>query len=353
MKKGLLVVCTMISILLQVVSFSFRSEASDISSDYKWVQYAGSYSGTVNITQDSSYLHYVDYISMDQYITQWSDYEYFSVRDVGTSGTVGSHSFPVTPDYFTGYLTRHYIRLVVFPRPVIESLTASIWVNNLKCSYSSFSGDILDGSIRFCYGSAQEVLSGSAYAVRGNHFDGVSFIYDCPNGSDNFGIWLVFDCFASSSDSYEYSITNVSCNYDKCSYMVSGNLGSIDMHLGDIYNAIQQDEAGVVDAIQDQTQEVTEGYDNSQIEQSNTQLADSMQDYDSQQSEITDQATGYIDDVAFVDPSSQVQLAAAITYSASWLQSLFVNLGDWGILVVVSLSLAFAFMLIGWYKYRK
>lgn len=116
---------------------------------------------------------------------------------------------------------------------------------------------------------------------------------------------------------------------------------------------IRDNTGATTDAINDQTQQVTEGYDNSQTTNDNQQLADAMQDYDNSQSAAVGDSTGYIDDVSFFDPSSSSQVMSGITLTGSFLQSLFENLGQWGAVVMVSLSLTFGLMLVGWFKFRK
>lgn len=105
--------------------------------------------------------------------------------------------------------------------------------------------------------------------------------------------------------------------------------------------------------IANQTDQLTNGYDSSSITSSNNALSGSIAEFTGAESQITDQSFGFIDQVQFYDLNMQPQLLACITFCSSWLQSLFVNIGDWGILVMVSLSLGFGLMLIGWFKYRR
>lgn len=328
MKKGLLVVCTMISILLQVVSFSFQSDAASPT-------YVG---GDMHLYTGFGWSNDL-ILSADVFNNATDPYP-------STSAVL----YPVTAS--KEYVVDLGDRLHIYFN---KTVPAGSWV-------------YLNLYVLFQYNGT------STTSV----FEEIHFNLDNPGVSDiSYSVSQSY--FGASTSQVAYNLQFRFFTANTLSQMIftdfgfqmrytptrSGDLLASMLHettlcyypdtdaYGDVLEQIEQNTDQTTDAINDQTQQVTEGYDNSQIEQSNTQLADSMQDYDSQQAEITDQATGYIDDVAFVDPSSQVQLAAAITYSASWLQSLFVNLGDWGILVVVSLSLAFAFMLIGWYKYRK
>lgn len=104
--------------------------------------------------------------------------------------------------------------------------------------------------------------------------------------------------------------------------------------------------------IQKQTDTLTTGYDNSGMESTNSQLSSSLTEYDNTESQVMDQSVQYIDAVTFFDPTTHLQLMSCITYTSTFLQDLFVALGDWSVLVLIALSLAFALMLIGWFKYR-
>lgn len=121
----------------------------------------------------------------------------------------------------------------------------------------------------------------------------------------------------------------------------------------DIQNQTNSINNNITQQTQQQTNTLTGGYDDAGMEDSNAALSGSINDYDQKESQITDQATSFIDGVEFIDLSSQVQLLTGITFASSFLQSLFVSLGDWGILVVFSLSITLAFMLIGWFKFRR
>lgn len=107
-----------------------------------------------------------------------------------------------------------------------------------------------------------------------------------------------------------------------------------------------------VDDVQNQTNTLTSGYDNSGLNQSNSNLSGAITDYDNTESQITDSSVANIDAVEFVSPSSNATLLSSISLTTSWLQSLYVNSGDWSLLVTISLSLSLGLMLIGWFKYR-
>lgn len=102
-----------------------------------------------------------------------------------------------------------------------------------------------------------------------------------------------------------------------------------------------------------QTDQLTNGYDNSSMSSDNTRLNDQISQYDQAQESATNTSVSNIDAAEFINPSSNASVFAAMTFSASFLQSLYNNLGDFGIVVMVSLSLCLGLMLVGWFKYRK
>lgn len=338
---------TAFAILVQALSFSFRSDALNPSSE--WGQSIGSYSGTTNLSWSNA--GYYSIISSGQYLTSagGSSFTYYPSYE-GSSGTSpghGSITGPRTYGYFTaGYyyvywpLYRHY-----------PTIGYQYRINGLSISHGSTSG-IDDDSIIYMFGSDSDIVNGTAQPIYIDNPSNSSWITPVVDSS-RYLIWLRATVFIDSSSDPDISINNVSCSFSSIdSRFYSGDI-AVQESLLNIEDAINQDQAGVVDAIQDQTQEVTDGYDNSQITNDNQQLADAMQDYDNSQSAAVGDSTGYIDDVSFFDPSSSVQVMSGITLTGSFLQSLFENLGQWGAVVMVSLSLTFGLMLVGWFKFRK
>lgn len=120
------------------------------------------------------------------------------------------------------------------------------------------------------------------------------------------------------------------------------------------FNKSMQDQTNSLNkATQDQTNTMTNGYDNSGMSQDNARLNDQISQYDQAQESATNTSVSNIDAAEFINPSSNTSVFAAMTFSSSFLQSLYNNLGDFGIVVMVSLSLCLGLMLVGWFKYRK
>lgn len=116
---------------------------------------------------------------------------------------------------------------------------------------------------------------------------------------------------------------------------------------------ISDQTAALEQATEKQTDTLTNGYDNTGMNADNDRLSASLDGYEDAESQVTDQSVDFIDAVTFTDPTTHLQLMTAVTWTSTFLQNLFVALGDWSVLVTIALSLAFALMLIGWFKYRK
>lgn len=131
---------------------------------------------------------------------------------------------------------------------------------------------------------------------------------------------------------------------------VNNQTNSLNNTLNSQTNSINNQ---IAQKTEEQTEDLTNGYDNSQIVDANTQLAGSMDDYEAMESQVSDRAGGYIQNVEFFDPTANTSIMSGITLTGSFLQSLYANMHDWSAVILVSLSLTFALMLIGWFKFRR
>lgn len=293
-------------VLVMVLSVSFFVPVFASSSDTWRPLDPSAHSATVNVSLSSS-----DYFK----IAESSQY-------LKSSSSDGSYS------YFTGQIRYYYWRLAYLASTSDTLFRAR--VNDLVVSSNSFSGDSY-GSGVFLIGSTSDVLLDQAVSVP---FGGGTYYFDA--GNDYIYLWYRVPVFYTNSGSnFSASIT----------YSYSGTfystLGYVD-NLTDV----------VINSTQQQTDTLTTGYDNSGMNSSNDKLSSSLTEYDNTESQVMDQSVQYIDSVTFFDPTTHLQLMSCITYTSTFLQNLFVALGDWSVLVLIALSLAFALMLIGWFKYR-
>lgn len=74
--------------------------------------------------------------------------------------------------------------------------------------------------------------------------------------------------------------------------------------------------------------------------------------YDAQEAALINSGGTNIDSFNFTSLTTNNSVLQGITLSTSFLQSLFVNLGVYGLLIGVSLSCTLAFLIVGWYKFR-
>lgn len=153
----------------------------------------------------------------------------------------------------------------------------------------------------------------------------------------------------SSSDSLEKGFTqtlriNSSISYFDFTFF-SENQSDLSNQTNSINNTIHNE------TIQ-QTDQLSNGYDNSSMTDDNTRLNSQIDQYDQAQEETTNKSTAYIDGAEFVNPFSNATVLASVTFATSFLQSLFMNLDIWQLVVTVSLCLVLALMLVGWFKFR-
>lgn len=157
---------------------------------------------------------------------------------------------------------------------------------------------------------------------------------------DTYRIWLyLMDCRV------QYELIDDNPNGDV--------LKDIRTNTNNTINAVNQQTTTITNNIQNQTDTMTNGYDNSSMSDDNTRLNTQIAQYDQAQESATNTSVSNIDAAEFINPSSNTSVFAAMTFSASFLQSLYNNLGDFGVVVMVSLSLCLGLMLVGWFKYRK
>lgn len=159
------------------------------------------------------------------------------------------------------------------------------------------------------------------------------FTSDYLNGLA-FKVYGHFNASVSNGFYYCFSTVTMNFSYFNISTFMSDNASSDD--------------------IENQTQELTKGYDNSGMNSDNIALSGSLSEWNDLEKDASDQSVTRIDAAEFISPANgPPQMLAAITLSSSFLQTLFINIGDWSYLILISLAFAFGLMLVGWWKYRK
>ena len=327
---------TAFAILVQALSVSFESDAASTYVGGDIIFSPGSnWSGPLSISSDV--FDGADYPASNTITSNFSGMTVngTEIGSIGTSGVANS-----------GELNIYFNREI----PANSRIDVSLWlyidtwkVSNSPPNYSYFSAYLENPDAVFDYNCS---VSWHDFTQTGRAF------------KFNFSFWLQQEVEMISMYNFQlgfYFSPKVDSGVVSARIITQTTISytPISDAYGDVLDQIEQNTGQTTDAINNQTQQVTVGYDNSQIVNDNQQLADAMQDYDNSQSAAVGDSTGYIDDVSFFDPSSSAQVMSGITLTGSFLQSLFENLGQWGAVVMVSLSLTFGLMLVGWFKFRK
>lgn len=341
-RKGLSMLLSALLVMVLAVSFSAPVEAAS------WTYVTGDAVGTINnFTGGSFALSYKDgsFSPMAPYAT--SEYTSFS-----------GHSY-----FRVSYLDYYFTSTIPAGSRVCLEFGFRVWCQT--ASGSNVTSVLYDG---LDYSMNNPLLDNVQVSVVQNQMTGafdrgfygqIMFDTSVPVKMVNISdltVWFNVSSSSASNKCYVYPY-----NFRVSYYPINDNPN------GDVLNQIKTNTANTNNSINNQTNSInnnitnnitnqtntlTDGYDNAGMESSNTALSGSMNDYAAVEDQAVDQSVSYIDDVGFVSPASNSSVFAAITFTSSWLQSLFVNMGDWSLLILVSLSLSLGLMLIGWFKYR-
>lgn len=98
------------------------------------------------------------------------------------------------------------------------------------------------------------------------------------------------------------------------------------------------------------TDKITNGYDNSSLNQSNQNLSDALNEYQSKEDELLGQTTDKIENFQFDNPF--IKFVAPLQDVAYMLNGIYISLGSFNIPIGFSLTLTIALLCIGWYRFR-
>lgn len=287
-----------------------------------------------------------------------------------------SFSLPVqaAPVIKTITFTNRYASMIFYGAPVPDPLNAGqyrlpvtvVWDLGVPFSLSSgnstFSYKFVAPSGSFTYSYGSGAVSPSPFNVRYavGPAPSVSTVDDLVSIKSGYG-----SLYLSPGDYYLYYVASFVVTVKSNLFPYSSDFRLTSSGRGFQYELlrtgsqdvtsidISDQTAALEQATEKQTDTLTNGYDNTGMNADNDRLSASLDGYEDAESQVTDQSVDFIDAVTFTDPTTHLQLMTAVTWTSTFLQNLFVALGDWSVLVTIALSLAFALMLIGWFKYRK
>lgn len=325
MKKGVSIVLSMFMIMMLVLSFSVPVEAA--SSYYHFTEQSYTDTRTYYLKSDS-----VQYAQRYWNPTQQKFYDVLTYVATGNTGSFVV-DIPLPLWHFNGQ------NQVTATGDIVELRFEGVsFVRTLTNVFGNPSVMI----------TAVDLVSHDGTSVPINISGGVTrAFFELPQISEGINIndFFSFRVHVTYSCGVDEGVDTDIANGEACTCQFSYSVWDLQ---------ISSYDSGKIDVsdIENQTNTLTNGYDNSGLTDSNTALSGSINDYDQTESQITDSSISNIDAAQFISPASNATLLASVSFCTSWLQSLFVNLGDWSLLVTVSLSLALGLMLIGWFKYR-
>lgn len=125
---------------------------------------------------------------------------------------------------------------------------------------------------------------------------------------------------------------------------------SINQMSQSVQNKLQSVQDGINNKLQDTTDHITGGYDNSGMSSDKDRLDSSIQDYDEVEKDLVSDATDNIDEFVFdLDLSEFIGPIQDISY---FMQGIFETMGPMNVAVSFSLMLSVALVLIGWYRFK-
>lgn len=100
------------------------------------------------------------------------------------------------------------------------------------------------------------------------------------------------------------------------------------------------------------TDQITNGYDNSTFNSANSQLDSSVNQYDQAETGIFDSVKENVTGFTIPDFTSNVQVLTAVGFCSNYLQRLFNAIGLYNLPITVSLVMIFVLMVLGYYRVR-
>lgn len=350
MKKGMSILLTFVL----VMSFAFSFSVPVVATSLGWSHYRDHSSGTLSLSGISP--AYVQFYDAEQYITGSSGRYY-------ATGSSSSAGYSDSTLFYTNTVARYAWGLYnVYPAGYYGNVGDFLCrLLNLNLSVGSLpsSSNIYEVSCFFALGSDADLVASdfpSAFLYYGSSINAPSVTFRA-NANVNHRLFFVCDVFYRQGNASDITFPSVTYSFDSIDFSTYGSTYSMENAINGVNSTLKNQTNSINNTITQQTQQQTNslenGYDNSGMNNSNDQLSGSLDQYDQAESQITDQAHSYIEDISLSAPTYASGILSAISFSASFLQSLFVNMDDFNLVIVLALTLTFVSMLIGWFRFRK
>lgn len=147
--------------------------------------------------------------------------------------------------------------------------------------------------------------------------------------------------------------------FDKMNDQLSQLLNGIEDQTTEVTGAIDDVEAEINQStteinqnIDQSTNQITNGYDNSSLNNSANEYHQADQELENAQNAAWDQGAGRIEDFDFGEFDFSPGVMAALSYCGNWLQNVFVGISFFNLPITIGLTIVFALMIIGYYRYH-
>lgn len=127
----------------------------------------------------------------------------------------------------------------------------------------------------------------------------------------------------------------------------------IEVDISEVKTAINNMSTAVQNKLQSTTDQITGGYDNTGITQENEKLEQSINQYDEVESGIFEDAEGFIGDFEYPSVDSlPLGIIKALAFVGSFLQGIFLCMGEFSVIITFSLTMIFVMVVVGYHRIR-
>lgn len=127
----------------------------------------------------------------------------------------------------------------------------------------------------------------------------------------------------------------------------------VNVNLDKLKSSIDTMNTDIQNKLQSTTDKITSGYDSSGLEAENSELSGAVTEYDQAEQEVMDSVTGNIESFEYPDVETMPGgILAALSFFGGFMQSCFANMGDFNIVITLSLTMIFVLILVGYHRIR-
>lgn len=127
----------------------------------------------------------------------------------------------------------------------------------------------------------------------------------------------------------------------------------VNVNLDKLKTSIDNMSQAVQNKLQSVTDTITGGYNNSGMQEDNNELSGALDELDNAEQEVLDDVNGYIE--GFEYPSFDgisSGIIGALSFFGGFLHSIFLGMGEFGLIITFSLTMIFVLIIVGYHRIR-